>query len=313
MHQYLYSFRYEQTDHELCKLESRSIFDKELKNELLFSDIKIDPSNSAFIKRRLDIILVAKDYSKFIDDIKKERIRTEGFKLEYLVLDGDTRDYAARLEKVKDVGFSIETYPDYYNPSITYGICNYEGIWYFGVLIKNNAAWHKHKKKPHTFCNSLKINIAKSLVNIAAKAKKERRLLDACCGVGTILLEACFAGNNIEGCDINSKACQKARANLSYFNYKANVYCSDIKDISQGYDAVILDLPYNLLSSATNNDIIHIIESTAAITDRIVIVYNSDISNLISQIGFTISDSCCVRKRGRANFSRTIWVCDRNK
>lgn len=313
MHKHLYSFRYEPTDQELCRLESRYIFNKEEKNKLLFSDIKIAPSNSAFIKRRLDIILVSKDYAKLIEAIKNEGIRTEGFKVEYLVLDGDTRRYTERLEKLKDVGYSIGVYPDYYKPSIIYGICCYKDIWYFGVLIKNNAAWHKHKQKPHSFCNSIGINIAKSLVNIAVKSNKEQKLLDACCGVGTIMLEGCFAGENIEGCDINSKVCKNARENLSYFNYTANVYCSDIKNISQCYDAAILDLPYNLLSSATDNHILHIMESTAEITDRIVIVSTSNITNLISKIGFTISDSCIVNKRGRSDFARKIWVCDRNE
>ena len=60
-----------------------------------------------------------------------------------------------------------------------------------------------------------------------------------------------------------------------------------------------MTLPYNLFSNATNNDILHIIESTADNTDRLVIVSTSEITNLISNTGFKISDYCTVVKAER--------------
>ena len=309
---YLYSFNYDNNESDLCKLESKYIFNKEEKNKLLFSDIKAEPSSSAFIKKRLDISLFSEDYSTLINEIKTARISIEGFKVEYLVLDGDETEYSERLNKLRDIGYAIESYPDYYSPTITYGLSYYKGVWYFGILIRNDLSWQKHKQKPCSYSNSISMSIAKVLVNIAARANKETKILDACCGVGTIMLEACFAGNNIEGCDINEKICKHARENLSHFNYTANVYHSDIKDISKRYDAAIIDLPYNLFSIANENNISHIIESTAEITNRLVIVSTSDITNLISKTGLRISDYCSVKKIGKAKFTRKIWVCEKN-
>ncbi len=308
---YIYTFNYDNTESELCKLELRCIFNEEVTSKLLFSDIKMDPSSSAFVKSRIDIIKFSEDYDTLINDIKKENICTECFKVEYLVFDGDTTEYADRLEKLRDIGYSIEGAHDYYSPKKTYALCNIQGVWYFGVLIKNNFDWHKHKQKPCSFSNSISISIAKALVNIAANGNKDKMLLDACCGVGTIMLEACFAGFNIEGSDISWKTCNNARENLSFFNYTANVYCSDIKDISKKYDAAIVDLPYNLYSFASDSDILKIIESTAAIADRIVIVSTTDISNIISKTGFVITDYCSVSKRGKRTFARKIWVCEK--
>ncbi len=308
---YIYSFSYDITESELCKLESKYIFNKEEKNKVLLSDIKAEPSSSAFIKKRLDIILSSEDYSTLIDDIKAESICVDGFKVEYLVLDGDTTEYAKRLEKLKDIGYSIDGNPDYYKPTITYALCYHEGVWCFGLLVKNKFDWYKHKQKPFSYSNSININIAKALVNIAAEANTEKKLLDACCGVGTIMLEACFAGNYIEGCDINWKVCRQARENLSHFNYTTNVYRSDIKDITDRYDAAIIDLPYNLFSIADDETIQHIIESTVAITDRVVIVSTSDITDFISNAGMRIADYCSVSKSGKASFARKIWVCEK--
>jgi tRNA (guanine10-N2)-dimethyltransferase len=309
---YIYSFSYDNTESDLCKLESRYIFDTQEKDKRLLSDIKVAPSSSAFIKTRLDIISSSEVYATLIALIKKESIRDEGFKVEYIVFDGDQTQYAERLDKLKDIGYSIDGYPDYHNPTTTYAMCYYEGIWCFGVLIKNKFAWHKHKQKPVSYSNSISIHIAKALVNIAAKGDREKKLIDACCGVGTIILEACFAGYNIAGCEINSKVYKNARENISHFNYRAPIYHSDIKDISNKYDAAIIDLPYNLVSRATDDDILHIVSSAAAITDRLVIVSIADITNVISNMGFRITDHCSVRKKGKTAFARRIWVCEKN-
>jgi tRNA G10 N-methylase Trm11 len=313
INKYIYSINYDNNERALSKLESRYIFNKEEKDKLIFSNIKVEPSDSAFFKNRLEIITFSRNYDRLIINIKKESFYIEGFKVEYLVFKDDTITYADRLEKLREIGYSIEGTHDYYKPKKTFALCYYQDVWYFGVLIKNNLDWHKHKQKPFSFSNSIGVNVAKSLINIATNGSKEKKLLDACCGVGTILLEACFSGYDIEGCDINHKICKAARENISHFKYSVNIYHSDIKDINQRYEAAIIDLPYNLFTSATDSDILHIIESTAEITDRLVIVSTSDITNIISKVGFRIFDYCSVSKRGKRNFARKIWVCEKNK
>lgn len=308
---YIYFYNYDATENDLCKLESRYLFEKEEKDKLLFSSIKAEPSWSAFIKNRLEIRLSSHDYITLIDQIKEENISQEGFKVEYMVANGDATAYPERLSKLKDVGYSINGMPDYYHPTITYGICYHAGIWYFGNLVKNNFEWLKHKQKPHSYSISIGISLAKALVNIAGKSNKESRILDACCGVGTILLEACFAGKRIEGCDINWKVCNAARKNLAHFNYEAEVFHSDIKDITTQYEAAIIDLPYNLFSTSSDAEMVHIIESTAALTDRLVIISTSDIGAIIEQAGFILTDYCRVSKKGKATFARKVWVCQK--
>jgi tRNA G10 N-methylase Trm11 len=310
-HNYLYSFKYDYHHSELCKLESRQLFEVEEKNNLLFSNIKIDPSISPFIKNRLEIISSSENYSELLKNVNKEDIHIEGFKIEYLILDGDPTDFTQRREKLKDVGYCIDGIPDYDTPSITYAICNYQNDWYFGILKKPNADWRKHKKKPHSFSNSISMNIAKTLVSIASIGNKTNELLDACCGVGTVMLEACFSEFKIEGCDINTNACKHTRKNLEHYNYTANVYCSDIKDLDKKYDSIIIDLPYNLYSYSNDSITLNIIESTVKLTERIVIVSISDIEPVIEKLGLKITDSCTVEKRGKSKFTRNIWVCEK--
>nr|WP_321450083.1 methyltransferase domain-containing protein [uncultured Carboxylicivirga sp.] len=311
INQYIYIFSYDTTESELCKLESRYLFQAEDIDKVLNSDVKIDPWHSAFIKKRIDIDLTADSFELLLNKIKDRNICMEGFKIEYLVMEGDSTTYADRLEKLKDIGYSIEGTPEYYKPSTTYSLCYYKGMWCFGLLIKNQFAWYKHKKKPFSYSNSINIHIAKALVNIAAQSNKDVKLLDACCGVGTIMLEACFAGYSIDGNDINWKVCRQARQNLAHFNYDATVFRSDIKDLNLKYDTAIIDLPYNLFSHADEESSLHIITSAAAIANRLVIVSIVDLTDLLTTAGLVVVDKCDIKKSGKAKFTRNVWVCDK--
>lgn len=311
--QYIYFFTYDDTESDLCKLESKNIFATEEKNRLVFSDLKVEPSSSAFIKSRIDVISSSEDYTSLIQNIKEEHISIDDFKVEYLIFEGDATRYAVRLNKLRDIGCVIEGLSEYYNPTTIFALCFYEGIWYFGILIKDEVDWHKHNDKPRSYSNSISIVVGKSLVNIAAEGDRANTLLDACCGVGTIMLEACFSGFDIDGCEINWKICRNARENLSYFDYDATVHRSDIKDISKRYDAAIIDLPYNLVSCATESDVLHIIKSASDIADRLVVVSIEDIAHLIVSVGFRVMDTCVVSKKGKRKFARRIWVCEKNE
>lgn len=312
MASFIYSFNYDYHYDELCKLESRQLFEQQQEKKLLFSDIEIDPSISPFIKSRFKILLTSEGYNGLIKKIKEEDIQAEGFKAEYLVLDGDTTEYTKRLKKLRDVGYSIEGEPDYDKPTIIYSICFYENLWYFGILTKHNPDWHKHKKKPQSFSNSISMNVAKTLVSIASKGNKHKNLLDACCGVGTILLEACCTGFTIEGCDINEKAVIHTQENLIHYNYSTIVHHSDIGELNRGYDAIIIDLPYNLYTQSTDETVLSIIQSSAKLATRLVIVSISDITPFIEQSGLETIDYTTVEKRGKSRFTRKIWVCEKH-
>lgn len=309
--QHLYTFIYAINEIGLCRLECQELFGQVENEKMLFTNTVIEPSHSAFIKKRLDIYCKANNYNTLLGDIEKQNIFAEDFKVEYLILEGDNTNYADRLKKLKDIGYRIEGTPNYHNPTTSYAMCHYGNYWYFGQVLKNNYAWLKHKEKPQSFSNSINIKIAKALVNIAVKGNCKLNLLDACCGVGTVMLEACFAGINIEGCDINWKVCVKSRENLAYFNYSAPVLRSDIKDITKHYDAAIIDLPYNLFSRADENTFLHIITSAAQITNRLVIVSTADITFAIKNAGMKVTGHASVKKMGKTLFERHIWLCER--
>ena len=98
LHHYLYSYKYDYHNTELCKLESRQLFDVEVKDKVLFSNNCIDPSVSPFIRNRLQILVASKSYSELIRDIRTLQIRIDAFKVEYLSLDIDPTNFSERQQ-----------------------------------------------------------------------------------------------------------------------------------------------------------------------------------------------------------------------
>ena len=177
---YLYNFKFDLHLTNLCNLECRQLFGKEPRDKLLFSKIKLEPSISPFIKNRLKIITQHKDYSSLLERILALKLSNIGFKVEYLVLNGDHSERPEKRARLKDVGYRINAIPNFEKPSIIYAISNYEGIWYFGILKKHTIGWHNHNNKPYSFSSSLDIKIAKSIVCSVSRGKQSKKILGCC-------------------------------------------------------------------------------------------------------------------------------------
>ncbi|OHX64425.1 TRM11 family SAM-dependent methyltransferase [Flammeovirga pacifica] len=309
--QFLYIIKYNSNETALCRLETQLLFQQELEGNHFFSDVKFAPDHSAFLKKRIDILFATADYQELLSKIKAKNICAEGFKLEYIKLQGDEIGYKPRLNKLRDIGYIITGEPDYYHPTITYALCHYNGVYYFGESIRDEVQWQNHNQKPCSFSNSLSINTAKTLVNIASKGNKTSRIIDTCCGVGTVMLEGCYGGYAIEGCDINKKAHGHTVKNLAHYGYEAIVHHSDIKDLNKQYDAAIIDLPYNLYSASTDEIMEGIIESASKVAPRLVIVSIVDLREVFKKYDLNLVDFCTTEKIGKVKFTRNIWVCEK--
>lgn len=309
---YLYQFKFDVQNEELCKLECRQVFGKEPNEKTIFSDLEINPSLSPFIKNRLELLASSAEYSDILNQIELLNIEKEGFAAEFLNWSNQKVEHKERREKQKDIGYRINGFPNFEHPSSLYTIVQLGNEFYFGILTPADISWHEHNNKPHSFSSSLPIEIAKVLVSVASKGNRETKILDACCGVGTVLLEARFSNINITGCDINPKTCQHARLNLAHFGYSGEVHFTDVKDLNDKFDVVIIDLPYNLYSYSNESITENIITSGAQLADKLIIVSTSDISDHVAKMNFKVTDYCNVGKRGYTKFNRKIWVCEKN-
>lgn len=310
MGKYLYDINYQDSEANLCALEMRALFNLSIDTKAFFSDQKIDESLSPYFKSRLEILHEATSLEYLIEKINRNNYTVEGSKVQYLPVFKTDPMNKERKKITKEIGDVMEGLPSFNHPKIIYGVTYYMGKWYFGIVALNSMLWKKHISKPNSYSSSLSINTAKAIVNIAAKGDSSKKIIDPCCGVGTVLLEGHYSGYDIIGCDINPKVAYKARDNLKYYGYPVKVMRKDINDIEGFYDIAIVDLPYGNLSQSDEVDMMDIVRNAARISERQVLISSINLTEKILKEGLLIVDQSVVYKNRSKRFARYIWVCE---
>jgi len=308
--EYIYNFNYQFNEKELCVLEVKSLLGMELDHKVSFSNVKVDPSVSPFLKNRLEIIYKATSFDDLMEFVEKSAMTFDEYKVKYLKLFNDDPYFKERRVLCKKVGLEIGGVASFKSPKTCIGISFYEGSWYLGFLIENSRKWQEHKVKPHSYSSSLNIKIAKALVNIASNGELSKKIIDPCCGVGTVILEGLFAGYDISGWEINSKVAENAKVNLRHFNYQPDITCGDIQDIEDHFDVSIVDLPYGIVCKKSVENQAKIIKNAKRISKKVVLLSSVDILDDILKAGLEVTDYCTIMNDRKGGFSRYVWVCE---
>ncbi len=309
--EYFYLINYNsERDEELCKLEMKYIFGYVPKFRHILSKIDTVCSRSPYIKEKINILLSAPSVHELIQKIKEEDIAFENFKVIYLKSGNLDVNYDERLKAVKNVGMSIKGKSNIHEPDITLGLSKIGDRWIFGIHEKNDFKWHEHDKKPFSYSNALTITIAKALVNIAVGNDYSKRIIDPCCGVGTVLIEALDLGLNIKGYELNPLIAENAKKNLAYFGFKDVVEERDMTKSEEEFEVVILDMPYGLFTATTKDVQKSLLKKASKMAPKLILVETVEFDDYLKSLGYNIVDKCTISKN---KFKRHILVCEINR
>lgn len=304
---FLYFINYQDNERELCKMEMRCLFNREINEKYFFSDIDINASKSPFIKSKIKIIYSDESLDRMVRKIKEDNLSYDDFKVSYVKSEQGDVQYEDRLEATRKIGFIVNGYPDMHKPRNPLAVTKINGLWIFGEYERNDFKWQKHNDKPYSYSNALGLRMARALVNIAMKDNEEGTLIDPCCGVGTVVIEALDLGIKVKGCEISKQIAYNARENVEFLGYlRDTIVCYDMHKIKDKYDSAIIDIPYGLFSPVTLEEQKAIIHTARNICEKMVIVTFEDMEKFIVEAGFSVIDKCVVPK---GNFKRHILVC----
>ncbi|MGG1593561.1 TRM11 family SAM-dependent methyltransferase [Terribacillus saccharophilus] len=313
INEYLYVYTMGLEERSLCRLEQRMLFGQETDN-LIKSTRMVEPSRSPFIKGRLSILYYGDSIEEIVKQVSQIELDNKTFKVVYIKINDLPKNQKIEFEDQrvieKEVGWNIIGEAEMRNPDVLFGIIPFQGRWYFGSYLDSESVWLHHAKKPQEYSTALSTRLARAVVNIAAPDPAGVSIIDPCCGIGTVLVEALSMGVAINGADRNPLAVKGARENIAHFNYHGEVVVQDIAEQEGHYDIAIVDMPYNLYSSATVEEQYTIIKHARRIADRVVILTIEDMDEMILKAGFTILDRCVANKGLKALFSRQVIVCE---
>ncbi|UNK17633.1 methyltransferase domain-containing protein [Paenibacillus sp. N3/727] len=307
-YQYIYTFACHESEQDLCMLELRELLGQESKigSSWVHSERKIDPDRSPFLSARMDVLLTGDTIEEIAEQASFIQLTDSSFKVVYLKV-GDKLSYDEQRGVERLVGGKISGKADMKSPDITFGLLYRYGSWLFGECHYPERAWLSHKQKPQNYSTGLSSRVARALVNIAAPDKEGVQMLDPCCGMGNVLIEALSMGLNIEGCDINPLAVRGARVNLRHYGYSDTlVMLGDMNDLQGSYNTALLDLPYNVCSVFPLEDKLRMLGSLRRLTKRAVIVSTEPLKDILNQTGWQVLGYAQVTK---GTFVRDIWLC----
>lgn len=314
---YVYTYACHETERELCLLELKCLFGQPPVHEsILLSEWRLEPGTSPFIHLRLDIAVDASTLEELCE--AASRLQLEGgktFKILCLKEGDNKADYDERRGIERRIGARIQGQAQMREPDITLGVIRAGERWLLGRCVYSDRSWMERRQKPQNYSTGLPVFVARALVNMAVHSGAVRKadgneleLLDPCCGMGNVIIEALSMGQSIRGYDINPLAVRGARVNLRHYGYDEElVKHGDINMLEGTYDAAILDMPYNLCSVLSADERQKMLYSLRYLAARAVIVSKEPMEALLAESGWTLKEQCRIRKPG---MSREIWVCE---
>ncbi|WP_083632399.1 RNA methyltransferase [Domibacillus antri] len=295
-------------------MEMRALFGVEPESAILKSDVEIDPSRSPFIKGRIDIMYEGETVTDIMNQVGQIHLVDETFKIIFVKINDLEKDkkikYRERLQIERDIGSHIQGKVDIHHPDRLFGIATMGGRWYFGTHHKNKAVWLHPLKKPREYSTALSTRTARAICNIAVPHPEDIRVIDPCCGIGTVLVEALSMGIDIVGRDINPLAVSGSRENIAFFGLKGDVTLGPISAVSAHYNTAIIDLPYNHYTRVTRDEQFAILQHARRVADRVIVITIETMDEMLEQAGFVIMDRCLAKKGELGLFSRQILVCE---
>lgn len=303
---YLYVINYQRDYKELCQLEMASIFLEDGIDRSLLTHKDIDISRSVFIKGRIHVSYMTDTLEEMIQEIELDELAYEDYKIRFLKY--DKVDYSDRLTALRMVGSAIIGDYAMSNFKTDLALTRINNKWIFGIFERDLFEWEMRKKKPYDYANALEIITSRAIVNIAIKGDFTKSLVDVCCGIGTVVIEAKELGLTIKGYELNPLVAQHANQNLLHFGLVDDIVHMDMLDIKEKYDVAILDMPYGLFSLTSTEKQIELIKKTRSIATKAIIISMGDVSDMIKECGFEIVETSSIYKSNA--LSRIISVCE---
>lgn len=307
--QFIYTYIRHRDEKELCRMEMRAFFGKDTDANVIKTDVAINPSRSPFIQTRLEVLIDADSLRLLAEKAADLEINTL-FKtvcLNDMEL-GNTpkigHDERRRIER--KIGFPIKGEPELDNPEVLIGIIQLDDHWYAGKLTYSSSDWFIHKKKPHMYSTALSTRLARAAVNIAVPHPEGKRVIDPCCGIGTVLVEALSMGIPIDGRDINPLVVSGSRKNIAHFGLEGDVTIGPIAEVTEVYDVAIIDMPYNLFTHITVEEQLEILKEARRFAKSCLVITIDNMDDMLEVAGFKIADRCLALK---GNFSREVVLC----
>lgn len=272
---------------------------------IALTETEADVSRAAYIKTCMKVIVCVSDLTELYAHLEKIGLNSDGFRVSLAKF--PRRLPANSQDVMHQIGARIGGTPDLSNPKTTFlVVMTAEKIWLGEVLSESDGSWNEHSQKAQLYSSALPTRLARAMVNLVAAPGD--KIIDPCCGSGTILVEAFSIGIKALGCDINPKLPIMSVENLKHFGMDGMVLIADARNMAGNFDAAVTDLPYGR-NCPMDEQLCHdILQNIRNLAPKAAVVTGEDISKLLTQMKYDVKKVIPIPKTSLTRYVHIFHV-----
>ncbi len=252
-------------------------------NGILLSENCVDVTRSAYIKTCMEILFQTTSIEQLYQYLDTANLSADDFRVSVTKI--PSRLPLDSMTLMREIGARIKGKPNLNNPrKVFLLVATTEQLWFGIVTSETDKAWVAHVSKPYNTSSSLPARLCRAVVNMVANVGE--RLVDPCCGAGTILIEAAQMGINVVGYDINPKMVGASKKNLAHLSLEGEIHLGDARVIKGSFDAFATDLPYGVNSPESETLYVDILRNIKSLATVGALITARDITDILSECGY---------------------------
>ncbi len=293
--------------HELARLEFRAMtgdtapprLPEDQRDEptdvrrLAWGRVGVDVARSAYVTECCRLLTRARTLKELLAESEKLGLRLERFRIRARK---STRIDAPGSQDIEHaIADTISGSPDLSRPAVELVAWGLESGWLLGELVsRTSKGWVGHEQRPFQYSCALPPRIARALVNLVAVPGD--RIIDPCCGSGTVLIEAGYAGVEPFGWEISQNVAEQAAVNVCHHGQAAWLTVGDGRKARGYWDGAVLDLPYGIGNEREEENCRGLIEHALEVAELIAIVTVGELDEFLTKRGATVLGTATVAK-----------------
>jgi predicted RNA methylase len=280
---YIYVLAGDDNDRELAVAEAEALTGGCGCSPKLFeADRLIDIAASGFISAGIELLAAGPDAPAVRAQLTEQGVASDDFAISVRKLPGGLK--VKRNEIATELVLGVEGNPDLRNPKEVFlALVTPGGIWFGRELPAAVPEWRAFEHKPHPFSSALASQTARAVCNLFVRGGE--RVIDPCCGSGSLLIHSAALGATVFGSDINQKMVGSTTKNLAHFGFSGEITRQDAAEARGEYDVMLANVPYNMMSPIADEQLSAIVRNIVTLAPRGAIVSAQDVTSDIEAGG----------------------------
>lgn len=255
------------------------------------SPVAADLTGAAYVRLCAETLAAGESLPELGAALRARRLVLDRFRLEvYRPL---PRAEETLPEIVQAVADAWEGRPDLEHPRVRLAVLAQAGRWRVGRIVSESHGDWRLTAPPGDYSAALPAQFARALVNLVAAPGDT--LLDPCCGIGTVVVQAARRGVRGVGVEVSKKLAGSAADYVRRSGVKALICAGDARTWAGHYDAAVVDFPYGRASHLPPDLYRDVLTNLRHLVPRAAIVSAAPLDTVLRETGFRVRAAARVR------------------